>query len=168
MTDRFTSDTHFNHTNIIGYCNRPFKDVSQMNEAIIEAWNLVVKPDDTTYHLGDFAMGDKSKIPGIRKQLNGRIVLILGNHDRGAQFMLDSGFDEVHKFLIYNTGEFEIYLSHHPQNEFNSPGPILPPVKYAFHGHNHGIYKRNGLLYDVGVDAIGFTPKTVEQIIENG
>ena len=38
----FTSDTHFNHANIIRFCNRPFKDVSHMNEAIISNWNRVV------------------------------------------------------------------------------------------------------------------------------
>lgn len=42
----FTSDTHFNHTNILRYCNRPFKTVGQMNETIITNWNNVVGPDD--------------------------------------------------------------------------------------------------------------------------
>ena len=34
----FTSDTHFNHTNIIRFCNRPFKDVSHMNETNIRKY----------------------------------------------------------------------------------------------------------------------------------
>lgn len=42
----FTSDTHFNHTNIIRFCNRPFKDVTHMNETIIANWNSVVGPDE--------------------------------------------------------------------------------------------------------------------------
>ena len=31
----FTSDTHFNHTNIIRFCSRPFKDVEHMNEHLL-------------------------------------------------------------------------------------------------------------------------------------
>ena len=48
------SDTHFNHENIIKYCNRPFKDINEMNDAIIDNWNRIVKKDEIVYHLGDF------------------------------------------------------------------------------------------------------------------
>ncbi len=53
----FTSDTHFNHANIIRFCNRPFKDVEQMNEVMIANWNNVIGKDDTVFHLGDFCLG---------------------------------------------------------------------------------------------------------------
>ncbi len=48
----FTSDTHFNHTNIIRFCSRPFKDVEHMNETLIANWNRVVGPDNIVFHLG--------------------------------------------------------------------------------------------------------------------
>jgi len=53
----FTSDTHFNHANIIKFCDRPFKDVELMNETLIANWNRVVGLDDTVFHLGDFCLG---------------------------------------------------------------------------------------------------------------
>lgn len=42
----FTSDTHFNHANIIRFCNRPFKDVNQMNEVLIENYCCPIKLDN--------------------------------------------------------------------------------------------------------------------------
>ena len=50
----YTADLHLGHANIIKYCNRPFKDVDQMNETLIRNWNSRVKPEDTVIHNGDF------------------------------------------------------------------------------------------------------------------
>ncbi len=51
----FTSDTHFGHANIIRFCDRPFKDIQEMNERLIANWNAVVRPGDSVYHMGDFS-----------------------------------------------------------------------------------------------------------------
>ena len=77
----FTSDTHFNHNNIIQYCQRPFKSSDEMNEAMIDNWNSVVGEDDTVFHLGDFCLGCAEEWNKTLNRLNGRIYLILGNHD---------------------------------------------------------------------------------------
>lgn len=76
-----TSDTHFSHENIIKYCNRPFSTVEEMNEEMIRRWNETVRKDDIVWHLGDFCFGKKENIAKILPRLNGRINLILGNHD---------------------------------------------------------------------------------------
>jgi len=77
----FIADTHWNHSNIIQYCNRPFSNVEEMNKTMIDKWNAKVKTDDIVYHLGDFGFGD---IRSIIKQLNGKIILIVGSHDKNA------------------------------------------------------------------------------------
>lgn len=52
MSNAFVlSDTHFGHANVIKYDNRPFTNVKEMDNKMIENWNRTVKPDDTIYHL---------------------------------------------------------------------------------------------------------------------
>ena len=43
----FTADTHFDHANIIRFCNRPFATVEEMNETLIANWNRKVHGNDT-------------------------------------------------------------------------------------------------------------------------
>lgn len=76
----FTSDTHFGHANIIKFCKRPFLNVDDMNEALVENWNKVVPEDGIVFHLGDFAFGGSNVWNEITPRLNGQIHLILGNH----------------------------------------------------------------------------------------
>ena len=82
MNTLFISDTHFGHTNIIPYCDRPFVSVEQMNRYMIQQWNSVVKKNDTVYHLGDFSLCiSPEEVKDIVSQLNGNIRLVKGNHD---------------------------------------------------------------------------------------
>lgn len=76
----FTSDTHFGHSNIIKFCNRPFKDAEEMDRVLIENWNNKVPEDGLVFHLGDFGWGGYQEYKKIRDQLNGKIILIKGNH----------------------------------------------------------------------------------------
>lgn len=94
----FTSDTHFYHTNILKYCNRPFKNTEEMNAILIEKWNAKVKKDDVIWHLGDFCFGGKDNIKEIFPKLNGKINLVLGNHDNyKVDFYYDLGFHRVYE-----------------------------------------------------------------------
>ena len=133
----FISDTHFNHENIIEYCNRPFANAEEMNRYIINQWNNIVDKNDLVYHLGDFALqSDKEAVINLVNQLNGNIILILGNHDRhGKQWFLDCGFVEVHKSLIISN----YLLSHRPQTVDK-----LAENMVNIHGHIHN--------YDKGLD----------------
>jgi calcineurin-like phosphoesterase family protein len=44
MTVFFTADTHFGYANVIRYDKRPFRDVTEMDEALIKNWNRAVGP----------------------------------------------------------------------------------------------------------------------------
>lgn len=75
-------DTHFDHINILKYEPRPYADIFEMNEAIIKNWNKKVSKNDIVYMNGDFTLGrNKDRIREIVSQLNGKIVLVMGNHD---------------------------------------------------------------------------------------
>ena len=149
----FTSDTHFNHANIIKYCTRPFSSVEEMNREIIARWNAVVGPEDTVYHLGDFAMGRPSEMPAIYHQLNGaRKILIRGSHDRTLKQMLEVGFPEVYEKL-----EWEGWLLQH--RPMNTRRKLLC-------GHVHEKWRRLGWIINVGVDVWDFTPRTIDELVK--
>lgn len=128
----FIADTHFNHRNIIKYCDRPWnsgvngeptpEDVEAMNEAMIKNWNEYVGKDDVVWHLGDFCLGrdQENEIPRIVERLNGKINLVLGNHDNHPiQFYYDAGFNRVYdRDVLLN--DF-IILSHAPKEFVKAP-----------------------------------------------
>ena len=82
MSIFFTSDPHYHHANIMKYCSRPFTSVEEMDEELIKRWNSVVTKSDTIYILGDLIFTkDPAEAVRITTQLNGKIILIKGNHD---------------------------------------------------------------------------------------
>ena len=163
----FTSDTNFFHGRIIELCNRPFHSVEEMNEALITNWNRVVPRDGVVFHLGDFAFGGPDEWNSILDRLNGKIHLILGNHDmRMARTEIMERFSEVtlqkiisvdgrkilldhYPFLCYsgeNRGEWQLF-GHVHSSEHNDSGADIPRLRHLFRTQ-----------YDVGVDNNRFTP----------
>lgn len=111
----FTSDTHFGHENIIKFCKRPFVNANEMNVALIKNWNSVVGPNDTVFHLGDFAWGGSKLWNDILDQLNGHIHLILGNHDmKNIREGYMNRFASVSFQKQIYIGNVCIYLNHYP------------------------------------------------------
>ena len=111
----FTSDTHFYHLNIIGFCKRPFKNVEDMNETLIENWNRVVSQDDIVFHLGDFCLGGSHEWTKILNRLNGKIYLILGNHDlKNIRQGYTSRFELTSMQMHIEVDKQKIYLNHCP------------------------------------------------------
>ena len=72
---RFTADHHFDHVNIIRFGQRPFGDVQEMNEALIENRNRAVRPGDTVYHFGDIFLMPSGDAKRLCHRLNGSICL---------------------------------------------------------------------------------------------
>lgn len=169
----FTSDTHFNHANIIKFCNRPFKDVEQMNDVMITNWNSVIGKDDTVFHLGDFCLGGAAEWTKILDRLNGKIYLIMGNHDlKNIRQGFISRFEHVAMQMRIEIGKKRIYLCHYPFLCFE--GSYKDDVWQLF-GHVHTRRSNSGIdagrlqylyptQYDVGVDNNNFTPVSFGQV----
>lgn len=168
----FTSDTHFGHANIIRFCNRPFKNVEEMDEVLIENWNQVVSDDDTVFHLGDFAFGGSNVWKSIIPRLNGHINLIIGNHDRkNLRQGYMSSFGMVVPQLQIEIEGNPIYLNHYP---FLCYGGSYRGVWQLF-GHVHSGPNAEGLdisrlntlfptQYDVGVDNNDYAPISYKEV----
>lgn len=78
-----SSDLHIAHLNALTIMPfRPWDSIENMNEGLIANHNSVVKPEDTIIWLGDLIMGKKfENVPKYLPRLNGRKLIILGNHD---------------------------------------------------------------------------------------
>ena len=153
----FIADTHFNHENIIKYCKRPFNNIQEMNEYIIQKWNSVVKKEDTVYHLGDVGFGTTEMLKGLLNRLNGTKILLRGNHDfkRGLNGWKEIGFSEVYRKRI-ELGN--LILTHVPieledKDIINVFGHIHnKPLDDRFNKDNH---------ICVSCDVIDYTPITI-------
>lgn len=164
----FTSDTHFNHANIIKYCDRPFKNTDEMNEAIIKNWNEAVTDKDEIYHLGDFGFGPN--LDNMARRLKGKKYLIRGNHDRKNYLKkLEPYFiwiKDTYQIKVQDKdapqGRQLIWLSHYahkvwPQSHYGS---------YHLYGHSHGGMKDDitMLAFDAGVDCFDYRPISYPEV----
>ena len=169
----FTSDTHFCHKNIISYAGRPFLSVEEMDKALIENWNSVVPEDGIMFHLGDFCFGGSTQWKTIHKKLNGKIYLILGNHDfRTFKPELSDLFEIVTQQMHIYVEDQEIYLNHCP---FLSYSGAFNGVWQLF-GHIHSRLDSNKgkdiprleylfpTQYDVGVDNNNYRPVSFNEV----
>ena len=147
------ADTHFGHENIIKYCNRPFKTVKEIDEKMIKNWNETVTNKDVVIHLGDFGLGSKEYISSIVKRLNGKKILIMGNHDNWSeQTYRDMGFHTVSRFPILYS---DFYLCSH--------APLILSETTCYyncygHVHNDSRYQDTATSKSFSVERIGYRP----------
>ena len=144
-------DTHFGHKRIIEFTGRNYQSVEDMDNGIIANWNSKVGAEDEVYVIGDFSFYNAKKTADIVSQLNGKIMLVKGNHD----------YDRCRKARIEWTRDYYelnhdgrmVVMCHFPFEEWNKKrnGSI------HLHGHLHSSPQNavsvNGTRCDVGFDA---------------
>jgi len=152
----FTADEHYGHSNIIKYCNRPFDDLEEMDDEIIDRHNSVVCEGDTVIHAGDFTLAKKEIAEKYIRCLNGKThVFIKGSHDSWLS-------ESTPAILEYRIGMQYVVVCHYAmrvwsRSHYNS---------WQLFGHSHGRLEPVGKQWDIGVDNNNFYPLSFEQIKE--
>jgi calcineurin-like phosphoesterase family protein len=139
-----------------------------MNEVLIENWNKKVSPNDLVYHMGDFAFSAAIEIEQILKRLNGKKIIIFGNHDKQLKNSkyLWRYFEECVMYkeltLSVNGNNQAITLSHYAHLVWNKSHHGA----WMLHGHSHGTlqYPFKGKIMDVGVDSNNFSPISLYEV----
>lgn len=136
----FTSDPHFCHEEIIGYCNRPFKNAEEMNEALIKNYNYLVGDNDVVYFLGDVGFSNYQKLKPIFSRLKGKKILIRGNHDKASRsFYMSLGFFDVLDSAMISIGKTKVNLQHYPNRTFIETLGVMKC--YLFNDKRHRSWK---------------------------
>jgi calcineurin-like phosphoesterase family protein len=172
----FTSDLHLGHANILALCNRPFSDIEEMDASLITNWNRKVGKKDVVYLVGD-VVWDKKKVGFYMEQLQGKKVLITGNHDAAwvKREECQKYFETVVPYLELHVNGHPVTMCHYPLLEWNAgrreDGHRLG---YLIHGHIHNRvadeYRQLFLQFNAlnaGVDVNAFAPVTFEELLEN-
>ena len=185
-----TSDQHFQNQNIwkiYSHETRPFHSQEEHDNAMINAWNSVVSPEDIVFVLGDFIMGAADGVQPILSRLNGTIYLINGNHDTDNKIEQYRHYPEkvvsIEDYMIlYYKGKF-IVMNHYPvigdsvkNNHLKSDGWKNATEFFGqnyddciyLYGHVHGNAPRDMTSHSrhIGVDTNNLAPVLLDDIIE--
>jgi calcineurin-like phosphoesterase family protein len=153
------SDTHFGHENMTKFTRqdgtvlRPFANAAEMDEALVDNWNKVVRPQDHVYHLGDVAMARRHLATVAR--CNGHKRLVRGNHDifRTKEYL--EHFEEIYGVRVLDN----IIFSHIPIHPVN-----MGRFRANVHGHMHENDSPEGNYYSVCLERINYTPISLEDL----
>lgn len=162
----FTADEHYEHDNsnggIIFMCNRPFKNLVEMREALIDNHNSVVKKGDHTFHLGDMFWKHCSEelARKILKSLNGQHSIVWGNHDEVASKIVDAFRGNYQATSFSQAGYRSVWLSHYAHRVW----PGSHKGTYHLFGHTHGVLPDHRRSHDAGVDANNYFPISQDQL----
>lgn len=167
----FTGDLHFWQDSLITRGYRKFVDTDEMNRTMRDRWNAKVPPRAFVYFLGDLSWSWKRSSMDIIKELNGLVIWIPGNHDRGREkhAAKELGWrvaDSLHEIDVEDAehpeGKQRITLCHYPLLTWNK----AHHGAWALHGHSHGNarYPMVCPIMDVGTDTNNFTPYSYAEV----
>ena len=165
MAIYLTSDWHFCHDQPFIYEQRGFKNIDEMNEAIIAKHNSIVSPEDDVIVLGDLMLNNTEK--GIRcvNRLNGNLHIVYGNHDtpKRIQEYVNLKLDtEFWGYAIpYKYKKYIFYLSHYPTLTINLGQVFNSQVELFFASFHLPVVILQTFLYSVPSMNDGLSPQFI-------
>lgn len=170
------SDLHLSHDRAFVWGARGFNSVKEMNEAIIERFNSVVSPEDDVYICGDLCLGGADSLEANRamlERLNGKLHIILGNHDSPTRIKMYSELHNIAEPPVYVTmlhyRGYHFYLSHFPTLTANLEKETLKQCTINISGHTHSkdpFYQDIPFMYNCAMDAHNCYPVLLDDAIE--
>lgn len=151
-----TSDLHLNDPHALSL--RPqFQTLEEHDNFVIEHYNKVVGKDDLVYILGDVGYRPKDQLSTLCRQLNGRKILLIGNHDQlTKKDYINMGFIDVFDHPIYYNNN--VIFSHEPVKEaFHNPWIL------NLHGHIHNGKLNIRNYFNVNIEMNGYRPLEITQ-----
>lgn len=131
------SDLHFGHSNILDFSDRPFENVDQMNNVLVDNFNDCVNSDDISIWVGDISFLNNERTNEILDSCNGYKILVVGNHDLKKGKLKNMNFNEVHVLYLVDFPDLSLVFTHYPMFNLIEEYPYI-----NVHGHlhiNHGI-----------------------------
>lgn len=142
----YMADPHFFHEGLNTKMDcRGFGSAEEMNEYILMKWNAKVRSKDDVVILGDLSFGKAEETNALLRRLQGRLYLILGNHDKLIKNKdFDAGrFEWIKPYEEWNDHKRKVILCHYPilcyNGQYRLDGNGKPKV-YMLHGHIHNTY----------------------------
>ena len=146
-------------------CERPFDNIDEMHETLINNWNAVVRKTDEVYILGDFAFkGTGSQVNKILNRLNGKKYLVKGNHEKylkDPEFDI-SAFEWVKDYYVRSYNDMRFVLFHYPILEWEHYH--RKTIHLYGHVHNNKFWHPEHRAINVSVDKTDFYPVNAAEL----
>lgn len=164
MSIKYISDLHVYDVYSMGWRDM---ELEHFANHLLYIWNCSVVEDDMVIIVGDIGYCCEKTKSLIRK-LNGRKVLIIGNHDLswGNQIYDETLFQGVYSTLSING----LHVQHIPTSDI--------VCDYFVHGHHHRYdmpgmhntlkqYQQNSRFLNCSADLLKCKPMTLPELITN-
>ena len=163
------SDLHFDHTNIIRYCERPFSNTDEMNRKMVEKWTNTVEYNDKVFFLGDMTYGTNKHRNRVHRpidfwlqMLTGNIRFIRGNHDTGI--ITKAKVIPTHYGIMYQGHKF--LLAHDPYRPDGFDGWLIHGDKHNNDLDRYPFVNQKRKTINVCAELVDYEPISLDSLVE--